>query len=740
MFAITSLTTILLALAPADGEATYEDTLLPILRNECLACHNPDKKKAGLDLSTYQGVLAGSSSGAVVVPGEPDQSLIYRVVMHRDEPFMPRGKKDRLPERDLEAFRRWIAGGVLERTGSKPVASKRPKIDLNPVTLASGKPAELPPMPNDLLLEPVQHTARPGPLRALAIDPWLPLAALAGEHQVLLYDTQGLALVGVLPFPEGEPFALEFSQSGRLLLVGGGQAAKSGRVVLVDVTTGERVAQLGDEFDVVLAASLSPDQSRIALGGPGKTVKVLATTDGALLQTMKKHTDWVSALAFSPDGVLLASADRAGGLVVWEAKSGQEYAALAGHKAAVTAIAFRDDANVLASASEDGSVKLWDMASGAEVKSWPAHPGGTLSVAFAHDGRLVTSGRDRVVRVWQGDGVKLRDLEPLLDVALHAAFAHAGARVIAGDWSGAVRAYRAADGVRLGDLDLDPPTLAARIEAATKGLAELDAARAQPNADAAAIDHDIAAARAAIARWQAAQFNVTVHAARSELAALESECEQQARAVDAAQVKLAQAEQDRASTAQLIATAPQRIEDRQKRIGEAQAAVAAVRAEQKQAEGVVAAREAMQAQANDLATKLLQAAQAAPADQSLAAAAAQAQAAVAPIAATVDAARRDLAAIIDQGQRAAAALAAAEAAVAAERSEAEKLEAVLAQREQAAVDATEALRAARLELDQHTRRAVAARAHVQELQAEYQRRSTATVPAPTIVGAQWTDS
>jgi len=41
-------------------------TLLPIFRNACLNCHNPDKKKAGLDLSTYQATLQGSENGKIL--------------------------------------------------------------------------------------------------------------------------------------------------------------------------------------------------------------------------------------------------------------------------------------------------------------------------------------------------------------------------------------------------------------------------------------------------------------------------------------------------------------------------------------------------------------------------------------------------------------------------------------------------------------------------------------------------
>ena len=37
--------------ARADDKINYQEHVLPIFRNSCLTCHNPDKKKAGLDLS-----------------------------------------------------------------------------------------------------------------------------------------------------------------------------------------------------------------------------------------------------------------------------------------------------------------------------------------------------------------------------------------------------------------------------------------------------------------------------------------------------------------------------------------------------------------------------------------------------------------------------------------------------------------------------------------------------------------
>ena len=36
----------------AADKVTYQDQILPIFRNKCLKCHNADKMKADLDLST----------------------------------------------------------------------------------------------------------------------------------------------------------------------------------------------------------------------------------------------------------------------------------------------------------------------------------------------------------------------------------------------------------------------------------------------------------------------------------------------------------------------------------------------------------------------------------------------------------------------------------------------------------------------------------------------------------------
>src|SRR5262249_40584060 len=74
--------------------------------------------------------------------------------------------------------------------------------------------------------------------------------------------------------------------------------------------------------------------------------------------------------------------------------------------------------------------------------------GGVASVRFAQDGRLVTTGRDRVARLWDASGNKLRDFEPFNDLALEAVVTHHNAQGIPGDWTGEGRAWGGKDGRR----------------------------------------------------------------------------------------------------------------------------------------------------------------------------------------------------------------------------------------------------------------------------------------------------
>ncbi len=469
---VKSLTTIIAAAlavtASAAENVTYNDHVLPIFRNACLNCHNPDKKKAGLDLSTYQNALQGSENGKILESGNPGGSLLFKCIKQTEDPKMP-PKGDKLSDKDIAVIENWIAGQLLETTTGKAVAAASNNVKVAVVSLE--RPSGPPPMPGELPLEPFVQSSRKNAVTALAASPWAPLVAIGGQKQIVLYNTETLEPLGVLPFPEGFPAVVRFSRNGQVLLTGGGQGGKSGKVVLWDIKTGERIGTIGNEFDQVLGADLSADQQFVALGGPSKLVKIYATKDGKLVQSIKKHTDWVMAVAYSPDGKLLASADRNGGIQIWEGDTGKEFNSLPGHKVTVTSLAFMT--GVVASASEDGTVKLWDVKEGKEIKSWTAHAGGVEWVEFTPDGRLVSCGRDKIAKVWDQTGKMLGQTEAFGDIALRATLSND--RVIAGDWNGDIRVC-SLDGKRIGELSATPPAIAERLGIAQKVLAEARAA------------------------------------------------------------------------------------------------------------------------------------------------------------------------------------------------------------------------------------------------------------------------
>ncbi|MBD3673076.1 MAG: c-type cytochrome [Planctomycetaceae bacterium] len=490
LFALTTMSA-----GAQDKKITFEEHIKPVFRQHCATCHNPDKKSGGLDLTNYLTMMQGGSSGAVVEGGDAELSYLYMLITHESEPYMP-PNSDKIPAEQIELIAKWINGGLLETSSSKAKLSNKPKMDLSldPNAALDQRP-ETVAMPNYLSLQPVIRTSTTTTVNTIATSPWAPLAAIAGQKQILLYNTKTLELAGVLPFPEGEPQILKFSRNGSLLLAGGGHSALQGKVVIFNVTTGERVITVGDELDTVLAADISADQTKIALGGPQKMIRIYSTADGSLLHEIKKHTDWIYSMEFSPDGVLLATADRVGGLHVWDPYTGRNFLSLPGHKEAITSMSWISAGNtlLLATGSEDGKIAIWDMSKpseNAQIKNFNAHGGGVTSVEYTRDGRIVSCGRDKVAKLWDANGKQLKSFGGLSDIATAVSFCDETNRVIAGDWTGLTKVWNAEEGQDLGQVSTNPlkieeriAQLQAQVDAQTKDY-QAKAAAAKPLVEA----------------------------------------------------------------------------------------------------------------------------------------------------------------------------------------------------------------------------------------------------------------
>src|SRR5690554_1069112 len=67
------------AFAQAPATPSYEEVAV-IFEARCVMCHSGGGAPVGLRLDSYEGVMAGSSRGAVVLPGDPEESeLVKRI-------------------------------------------------------------------------------------------------------------------------------------------------------------------------------------------------------------------------------------------------------------------------------------------------------------------------------------------------------------------------------------------------------------------------------------------------------------------------------------------------------------------------------------------------------------------------------------------------------------------------------------------------------------------------------------
>jgi hypothetical protein len=96
-----------------DGMAFFESKIRPLLAEHCYECHSvrAKKLKGGLLLDSRAGVMKGGDSGAILVPGKPEESRMIKALSYRDADLQmpPKGKLD---DSLIGLLREWIAIGA----------------------------------------------------------------------------------------------------------------------------------------------------------------------------------------------------------------------------------------------------------------------------------------------------------------------------------------------------------------------------------------------------------------------------------------------------------------------------------------------------------------------------------------------------------------------------------------------------------------------------------------------------
>ncbi len=101
------------AIAPTDLQF-FEAKIRPLLAEKCYKCHSKegDKVKGGLLLDSREAVLAGGNTGAAIVPGKPDDSLLIQAIRYKDEDLQMPPKGEKLSDQHIADLTEWVRRGA----------------------------------------------------------------------------------------------------------------------------------------------------------------------------------------------------------------------------------------------------------------------------------------------------------------------------------------------------------------------------------------------------------------------------------------------------------------------------------------------------------------------------------------------------------------------------------------------------------------------------------------------------
>jgi WD40 repeat protein len=531
-----------LAVAPAAAEPTtrpaiaitkldrttpvdFEAEILPILRDNCLACHNRTRAKADLVLETPADIRKGSENGPVLVPGDAEKSLLLQASAHQTKPPMP-PRDNKVSAIDLTSdqlglIRLWIEQGAKgEVRPPPPIAWQVPSAGLQPVY-------------------------------AVALTPDGRYAAAGRANHVDLYDLSARRLIGSLSDPQllqsglyGPAGAahrdmvesLAFSPDGNLLASGSFAEVKlwrraapspkftlpvtganvvaasaDGRHIAVacegsairvfDADGGKQSGVIASSTSAPRAAGFSADGSMLAIASADRGVRVSAVTGELLAQTVSP-TD-VNAIAWIAGGKQFATAGADGVVRVWQvpktpAVTWSAPKELKGHAGAVTALAALPGTAQILSGGADGSIRLWNLSDGQAVRQL-SQGSPVTALAVRPDGKFFASaGKDNAAHLWDAaKGTAVTELKGNVFASRELADRDRDQQLAAGNVAYNKAAVETADAAQKAVADRLKAATDAKA-AADKVAADKEAIRAKVVADKDAADKALAAQQAAI--------------------------------------------------------------------------------------------------------------------------------------------------------------------------------------------------------------------------------------------------
>ncbi|MBA4063177.1 MAG: hypothetical protein C0501_05585 [Isosphaera sp.] len=425
----------------------------PILKENCLACHDSKKKSGKYDMTTFERILAGGSNGEPIVPGKPKDSDFHDLMVTDAQRRMPpRDKGEAVPKDKAAVIARWIAEGAKLDPGLDP------KADLVKELRVRWQP-------------PAPPKAYPFPavVNALAFTPDGKQLVAGGHHELTVWEADTGKLVKRVRTRAERAYGLVFLPDGKLA-VAGGRPGQEGDVRVYDLSASGKtedgvtvldgvndkkvlVAHLFDVDDSVLCLAVSPDGKTLAAGGCDRAVRVFDLSGGVakakLVQTVENHADWVLGCALTDDGKYLVTAGRDKTAKVWDLKARESVVTFPEHQNIVYGVAVKADGSAGFSVGADKNIRTWKPGGeGKQVKSAGGHADEVFKVvSHPKQPMLATSSADKTVRLWNAaDLTPGKSLAGLTDFVFAVAFSPDGDLVAGGAYDGSVSVWKVSDG------------------------------------------------------------------------------------------------------------------------------------------------------------------------------------------------------------------------------------------------------------------------------------------------------
>jgi len=430
------LTLLLLCLLPLQAGAEtsapdYQADVAPILKKYCAGCHNDGDRDGDFSLESYASLQNGTEDGPAILPGDPENSRMIRLITGAAEPLMPPEDEPRPGDEDVAVLKAWIEAGAKGPEG------------VEPDRLA-------------LIVPAIASHAKQHPVASLSLSPDGNRLAIARFSKVTLHKTPSEEGERV-SVDEGEPLgtypgkvtSVQFSPDGSRLITASGVTGLGGVAAIWNVDDGTLVREFRGHRDILYDAALSPDGSVLATCSYDKSIILWDVASGEQLRTLTGHNGAVYDVAFSPDGRFLVSASADDTCKVWRVSDGERMDTLGQPLKEAYCCAFSPDGRYIVSGGADNSLRVWQFVSHDRPRINPqviarfAHEGPIVQLAFTPDGsKLVSVAEDRTIKVWNTTGyreLKLWENQP--DVAMALAVDPAGKSFVLGRMNGTLARY-----------------------------------------------------------------------------------------------------------------------------------------------------------------------------------------------------------------------------------------------------------------------------------------------------------